>query len=46
MKLTYLPQKISNEIKIFNGLGKNAIFVLISNILFEVAAPVIYVFSN
>jgi YQGE family putative transporter len=46
MKLTYLPQKISNEIKIFNGLGKNAIYVLISNILFEIAAPMIYVFSN
>ena len=46
MKLTYLPQKISNEIKIFNGLGKNAIYVLLSNILFEIAAPMIYVFSN
>jgi len=46
MKLTYLPQKISNEIKIFNGLGKNAIYVLLSNVLFEIAAPMIYVFSN
>jgi len=46
MKLNYLPQKITQEIKIFNGLGKNAILVLISNILFEIASPMIYVFSN
>lgn len=46
MKLNYLPQKITQEIKIFNGLGKNAILVLISNIMFEIAAPMIYVFSN
>lgn len=39
-------RSIAKEIKVFNGLKKGAIRLLFSNLLFEVAAPMLYIFSN
>ena len=39
-------KSIAREIKVFNGLKKGAIKLLFSNLLFEVAAPMLYIFSN
>ena len=45
--LQFNPTKtFINEIKFFNGLNKTAIKLLISNLLFEVTSPLIYIFSN
>jgi YQGE family putative transporter len=46
MSLINPAQTFFKEIKFFNGLNKNAIKLLISNLSFEIASPMIYIFSN
>ncbi len=46
MNLPNPTQTFFKEVKFFNGLNKNSIKLLISNLSFEIAAPMLYVFSN
>jgi len=39
-------KSLTRELKFFNGLKKGAIRLLFSNLLFEVASPMLYIFSN
>lgn len=46
MNLPNPTQTFFKEIKFFNGLNKNAVKLLLSNLSFEIAAPMLYIFSN